>query len=194
MNNEADIRGSTVSSRARAALRKPSLYVLLLLIAASIGGWKIYVAHLQDEMLAHFTPVAAAFAPFELKDAYGHSINLSAKRGKPVLVYFFATWHEESVASWEALTRFGARERGKINIIGIALDESDRRIQTFLKQQPAGFPVGLDHNRVTADAWEVNTLPTAYVLDEKLEPRLVAVELIRWDRVSVEALLKKLRK
>ncbi len=193
MNNEADIRPSTVSSRARAVLRKPRFYVLALLIAASIGGWKIYVAHLQDEMLAHFTPVAAEFAPFELKDAYGHAVSLSAKRGKPVLLYFFATWHEESVASWEALARFGARERGRINVIGIALDESDLRIRRFLGQQPADFPVGLDHNRVTADAWEVNTLPTAYVLDEKLKARLVAVESIQWDRLSANALLKKLR-
>ena len=51
------------------------------------------------------------------------------------------------------------------------------------------IPVVLDRDREVAKKWHIQTLPTTYVLDRGLEPRLMIEGEFQWDRVKAEQLL-----
>jgi hypothetical protein len=51
------------------------------------------------------------------------------------------------------------------------------------------IPVVLDRDREVSKKWRIQTLPTTYVLDRGLEPRLMVEGEFQWDRVKAEQLL-----
>jgi hypothetical protein len=53
---------------------------------------------------------------------------------------------------------------------------------------PVNFPVLLDRERSVAKAWDVYTLPTTYVLDEELAPKLAVNGDFAWDTLTLDEL------
>ena len=49
---------------------------------------------------------------------------------------------------------------------------------------PINYPVLLDRDRAVTRAWKVGTLPTTFVLDADLRPRLVVEAEFAWDRID----------
>jgi hypothetical protein len=60
----------------------------------------------------------------------------------------------------------------------------DQRVQRFLAATPFHFAVLLDRDRAVAKAWKVATLPTTFVLDASLQPRLVVETDFGWDTLD----------
>jgi thiol-disulfide isomerase/thioredoxin len=128
-------------------------------------------------------------APFSLPDTVGTDIALESARGRIVLVHFFATWCEPCRAELPALNRLAARADGGVKVLAIAVADADRSVQHFFENAPVDFPVLLDRDRAVAKAWQVATLPTSFVLDASLRPRLVVESDYAWDRVDPGKLL-----
>ncbi len=114
----------------------------------------------------------------------GANIALEAARGHIVLVHFFATWCEPCREELPALNRLAARADGGVKVLAIAVADADRSVQRFLESVPVDFPVLLDRDRTVAKAWQVATLPTSFVLDAALRPRLVVESDYAWDSVD----------
>ena len=110
---------------------------------------------------------------FSLPTATGANVALEAARGHVVLVHFFATWCESCRDELPALNRLAARAGGNATVLAIAVADADRSVQRFFAATPVDFPILLDRDRVVAKAWNVATLPTTFVLDASLQPRLV---------------------
>ncbi|MDP1911639.1 MAG: TlpA disulfide reductase family protein, partial [Hyphomicrobium sp.] len=121
---------------------------------------------------------------FELTDSAGAKFALESARGHLVLVHFFATWCEPCREELPALNRLAARSQGTLKVLAISVAEVDPRVRRFLETMPLDFPVLLDRDRAVAKAWEVSTLPTTFVLDAKLRPRLVVETDFAWDGVD----------
>jgi thiol-disulfide isomerase/thioredoxin len=121
---------------------------------------------------------------FILPDTAGADVALAAERGHVVLVHFFATWCEPCREELPALNRLTARANGKLEVLAISVAEVDLRVRRFLETMPLDFPVLLDRDRVTAKAWRVSTLPTTFVLDGNLNPKLVVKTNFAWDSVD----------
>ena len=126
---------------------------------------------------------------FVLPDLDGADIALRSRHGSMVLVHFFATWCEPCRDELPALRRLVARSAD----VGVTvLAEVDERVRRFFETIPVNFPILLDRDRAVAKAWEVHTLPTTFVLDRTLKPRLVAEGEFAWDSITAEAMMRAL--
>jgi thiol-disulfide isomerase/thioredoxin len=127
---------------------------------------------------------------FALDDLAGVQHDLSSMPGRLVLVHFFATWCEPCREELPALQRLRERsEDSALAVVAISVGEPDDRVRRFLATNPLRIPVVLDRDRAVAGKWHIHTLPTTYVLDRGLEPRLMVEGEFQWDRVNAEQLL-----
>jgi peroxiredoxin len=132
-------------------------------------------------------------AAFVLPDLNGADVTLRSQHGSMVLVHFFATWCEPCRDELPALRRLVARSADiGVTVVAVSVAEVDERVRRFFETMPVNFPVLLDRDRAVAKAWEVSTLPTTFVLDRTLTPRLVAEGEFAWDGITAEALMRQL--
>ncbi len=124
---------------------------------------------------------------FTLQVSSGGDFALAAQRGRPVIVHFFATWCDPCRDELPALQRFVARAGNPI-IVAISVAEVDDRVRRFLDKYQVSLPVALDRDRAVAKAWDVSILPTTFILDRQLRPRLYAETDVAWDDVKPDIL------
>jgi thiol-disulfide isomerase/thioredoxin len=126
---------------------------------------------------------------FALDDLSGTQRDLRHATGRAVLVHFFATWCEPCREELPMLARLLARSASSFAVFAVSIGEPDDRVRRFFASMPLNYPVVLDRNREIAQAWRIQTLPTTYVLDRDLEPRLMVEGEFMWDRVEPDQLL-----
>ncbi len=121
---------------------------------------------------------------FSLPNTTEANVALETARGHVVLVHFFATWCEPCREELPALDRLAAHADGNVKVLAIAVADADRSVQHFFATTLVGFPVVLDRDRAVAKAWNVTALPTTFVLDASLQPRLVVESDFAWDTID----------
>jgi peroxiredoxin len=124
----------------------------------------------------------AARPDFALQDIGGHHVSLRDFAGKPLIVHFFATWCDHCREELPALVRL--RERSGATVLAISVAENGQRVSRFFQQMPVNFPVLLDLDRAVAKSWGITTLPTTYVLDDAMRPRMMVEADYPWDAID----------
>jgi thiol-disulfide isomerase/thioredoxin len=117
---------------------------------------------------------------------------LRQQGGRVVLVHFFATWCEpcrDELASLASLARMPGVQPPLILAINVA--EVPARVRRFLEGTAIDFPVLLDSDRAVTKAWGVYALPTTFVLDRDLVPRLMVEGDLDWTNEDVVAALRR---
>lgn len=140
---------------------------------------------------AELAPIDTTKPIFNLEDLGRRPVSLADQRSEIVLVHFFATWCEPCRDELPALNRLVARSAPeKLRVLTISVAEVDVRVRNFVDKLPVNFPVLLDRDRAVAKAWDVSALPTTFILDRSLRPRLVVERDYDWDRLDVGQILK----
>ena len=104
---------------------------------------------------------------FILKSIEGKSVQLSSFRGKKsVVVNFWATWCPPCREEMPAFEEIYIGNRGKLEILGINLQESERAINNFVKSYPVTFSLLLDPNSEAKGLYNVFTQPVTYFIDK----------------------------
>lgn len=130
---------------------------------------------------------------FALPDLQNETRTLENFAGKTVLVHFFATWCEPCVREMHSLQALAAAMRDRpFAIVAVDVAEVDLRVRAFFAKHPADFPVLLDRDRAVARAWQVSTLPTTFVLDADLAPRLFVEGDLDWSQPAIRSALETL--
>lgn len=120
-------------------------------------------------------------------------MDVAQLRGHSVLVHFFATWCETCRVELQSLRQLADRMQGQLfAVIAIDTGEPDFRVGRFFASQPVRFQVLLDRDGALGRAWQIDALPTTFVLDANLVPRLVAEGEVDWSRQDVEEALTNL--
>lgn len=141
--------------------------------------------------------VAGAFEPWRV-DAVpalaldrldGPAIALDDLRGATVIVHFFATWCAPCIEEMASLTSLAALPQTDVAIVVVDVGEVDARVRRFFRERPVTFPVLLDRDRAAMKAWQVQSLPTSFVLGPNLLPALKVEEPLDWGSPAVIARL-----
>ena len=109
---------------------------------------------------------AEQIKPFSLPSLQGDStISSNAGKGKVMIVDFWASWCEPCKASFaaynELLNKYGSKG---LVIVGINIDNEKEKALEFIANNPAHFLVAADPTKKIAEAYNLPTMPTAYII------------------------------
>jgi cytochrome c biogenesis protein CcmG, thiol:disulfide interchange protein DsbE len=92
-------------------------------------------------------------------------VTLTSLSGKIAIVDFWATWCEPCKKSLPKLDEIAKQSGGKVEVVGISVDDTRDGVATFAKTQGASYPIGWDENRTQSRRWSVQKMPSTYILD-----------------------------
>jgi cytochrome c biogenesis protein CcmG/thiol:disulfide interchange protein DsbE len=158
-------RGLPLPGRKRAAT---GLIVTVAVCVALVG------AVIAIDATSHRTPGPAAPKPApaftlpSLRDP-AQQVSLSAYRGHPVIVNFFASWCVPCKKETPLLAGFYRASHGKVMIIGVDADDSAPNARTFVTASGVGYPVGFETTPAIANAYGVSGIgiPETFFLDAR---------------------------
>lgn len=97
----------------------------------------------------------------------GVTIDLTALRGRVVLVDFWASWCEpcrREMPELEALHK--QHEAAGLTVLGVTIDEQRADAEAFLRDEVrVSFPVVHDAGQALASRWGLPKMPTLYLVD-----------------------------
>ncbi len=109
---------------------------------------------------------ASGVAPdFTLAAPDGSSVKLSAKKGRVIVLNFWATWCDSCKEELPALRALQARSGdGTFELLAVSVDDSPAKVvPTFAAAHGLTFPL-LYADRRTLDAYAVRMLPTTFLI------------------------------
>lgn len=101
----------------------------------------------------------------------GHTAALSALRGRPVLVNYWASWCGPCIQEMPVLDAFAkAQGADGVQVLGVALD-NEAAVREFLAKLPVSYRIALetpsgDDSSVRLGNWQ-NVLPFSVLIDAK---------------------------
>ncbi|AGM41633.1 putative thioredoxin [Spiribacter salinus M19-40] len=110
----------------------------------------------------------------------GEAVSLSAYRGEPVLIQFWATDCPTCISEMpELVALYQSLEPAGLNLVGVAMDyDPEERVRNLVARRSLPYPVALDDGARIANAFEnVRVTPTTILIDG--EGRVV------WQRIGL---------
>jgi len=130
---------------------------------------------------------------FDLPDIKGQQHNLDDYRGQVVLINFWASWCPPCIQEMPVLERLKETLNERpFEILTINAGEKKYKVWKFVKLISFGLPVFLDTSKETFNAWDVNVLPTSFLLDKRGHIRYRVQGDIEWESEKVVALIEEL--
>jgi thiol-disulfide isomerase/thioredoxin len=131
--------------------------------------------------------------PFRLPARGGGDLDLSAFRGKTVLVNFWATWcppcREEMPSLARLAQSFDART---FEVVAVSVDEGGwPAVDKFLAGQKVPFRVALDEGARISRAWGTSKYPESYLVDAEGRVQLKFVGPRNWMDPNMATLLER---
>ena len=169
--------------------------IILLIMFAGVGLHLFYngffaIAGSQDQELERLfgnigiqkIPHISQPVEIQLKDVFGNTISLSNFRGKVVFLNFWATWCPACVIEMPSMQKLHRRFKDK-NFVMVAINsqETDAQVKSFFDKYKLSFTALLDSSGEVGTWFDVNALPTTFVLDK--EGRIIGRALgpRQWD-------------
>jgi peroxiredoxin len=108
-------------------------------------------------------------APFSLKDLNGNQVSLSDYKGKPVLLFFWATWCIACKEDIVLLEKFSEGKRDQLAIFTIVIDgERRERVKRIVKEYKITLPVLLVLKEKILDNYGVwGWVPATFLIDRE---------------------------
>jgi thiol-disulfide isomerase/thioredoxin len=102
-----------------------------------------------------------------LRSADGASVQLSAYKGKVLLVDFWASWCPPCKASFPALDALYREYQSRgLEVLAVNLDEKRRDADTFLGEFPHHLTVLFDPTGASPTAFSVKGMPSSFLIDK----------------------------
>jgi len=132
---------------------------------------------------------------FHLARFDGGHASLEDWRDRLVVLNFWATWCTPCTVEMPALEALWRRYRARgLVVVAISVDRGAPRalIEPYLKSLDLTFPVLLDPDAATAQAWRVTGLPATFVIRPGGEVAAMAMGAREWDSAPMTAALEPL--
>jgi peroxiredoxin len=140
-------------------LRYLLLFTLLFIIAISCSN--------PESTTTNKPVVPKPAQDFTLKDINGNNdIKLSSLKGKAVIINFWATWCYPCREEIPDLQKSYDENKDKgLVILGVNIKENESKVSKFAKDYKMTYPILLDIDGTTSDAYRVFGIPTSFFID-----------------------------
>ena len=132
---------------------------------------------------------------FRLPLLTGGDATLDAWKGKVVILNFWATWCTPCTIEMPALEALWReyRDRGLV-VVGVSVDRGAPRplIEPYLKHLGLTFPILLDPQMETANAWRVPGVPATFLIHPGGEVVGMAIGIREWNSREMKTLLERM--
>jgi peroxiredoxin len=110
--------------------------------------------------------VGDAAPEFHLQQMNGQTISLKDLRGHPAVIIFWTSWCPICRAEAPEFNRLMRRHRASgIRVLGINIQESEKRTRAGIKEFGIRYPVALDTDASVARRYQVTATPTVIFID-----------------------------
>jgi len=195
---------TTENPRRPATSAAAILVALLALLLAACGGEDSAAEPAGSADVPDYAP-AVAKAPPKLQALYEQGGNLvpggldafseqlASVAGYPVVVNNWASWCAPCRTEWPWLQRAAAEHLDEVAFIGVATDDGEDAIDTYLSDYPVPYPTFADPDKELADVADfasVGGLPNTLYFDADGE-LLFAHQGVYADEAALEADIRK---
>jgi thiol-disulfide isomerase/thioredoxin len=136
-----------------------------LLLGLGLGALVFFGGGETDAAPRRPLTVGAEAPDFSLATLTGERLSLSALRGKPVVLNFWATWCAPCKEEMPLLQETSQRYGSDLTVLGVNIGEQPEEVAPFVDALGITFPVLLDPNEQIALLFFVRNMPVTYFLD-----------------------------
>ena len=142
--------------------------VLIVGVAITLALVAVLFVGLGKDPAEIKSPLIGKPAPeFALKAVgTGQTIDIAALRGKPVVLNFWATWCVPCYQEHPVLVE-NALLISNVQFIGVVFNDTEDKINAFLREHGSAYPTLLDEQGKTAIAYGVGGVPETYFLNRQ---------------------------
>jgi|DewCreStandDraft_5_1066085.scaffolds.fasta_scaffold00018_71 peroxiredoxin len=166
------------TAQRRAKTPALTLPLVILLIALGLLGAIIWRAMESDRLAAGRVPAAAAPADerppapdVSVVTLDGRRVSLAEWRGKPVVLYFMASWCASCVPEAQALAKVHQEYRAaglEVLVLDVDPTMTEQDLTNFRRFVPgAAYHWALDRGQVVTQAFQVRSLDTTIIIDRQ---------------------------
>ena len=162
---------------------------LLLVLSPTLSSAQ-QVQDQHNEPVIRFVRNPDPAPDFKLTALDGKPLTLAALQGKVVLLNFWATWCGPCRAEVPDLVALQDRYEGRLQIIGLNVDDEEADIKQYVEETGINYPVAMTSNDVRIQFGGIPALPTSFVLDT--EGRVVQKHVGLWNPAVYETEIRAL--
>jgi thiol-disulfide isomerase/thioredoxin len=117
----------------------------------------------------------------------GEAWTLSAARGRPVLLNFWATWCEPCRAEMPSLQQLGAQYQAKgLQVVAINFREGESAVRRFIAATGLHLQVLFDRDGAAAKSLGVHTFPSTVAIGRDGKAAFVVTGEVDWSSPAVQ--------
>lgn len=137
--------------------------------------------------------VTGAAKDFTLKTNTGVNLRLAEEKGKVVLLNFWASWCAPCREELPLLDDMHKKyEKLGFTVLGVNIDEKPSAAMRVLEDIPVQFPVLMDPKNQVAQLYDIEAMPTTYIIDRAGQLRFLHRGFQKGYEVKYEKEVKQL--
>jgi cytochrome c biogenesis protein CcmG/thiol:disulfide interchange protein DsbE len=94
-------------------------------------------------------------------------LNLSAFKGRPLIINFWASWCASCADEAPGLEKFYQEYKDKVAMIGIAIQDTPQKAREVAAQHGSRYPIGVDEEGKSAIDYGVTGVPETFFIDKE---------------------------